>query len=343
MIAAATELAPTLDVGSACAALGIARSSFYRQARRDTALRASTSPPVSTVDPPHPRALRPDERQAVLEVLHSPRFQDRSPTEVYATLLDEGVYLASERTFYRLLAAAGETTERRNHRVHPRYRVPELLATRPNEVWSWDITKLLGPTTWSYYYLYVILDIFSRYVTGWMVAHREQSVLAERLIAETARKQAIAADQLTIHADRGAAMTSKPVAFLLADLGITKSHSRPHVSNDNPYSEAQFKTLKYRPGFPQRFGSLEDARTFCQDFFRWYNTEHRHAGIGLLAPEAVHHGRASALHAARAAVLGAAYDAHPERFVNQAPQPPPLPTAAWINPPNRSHTEEVTQ
>jgi putative transposase len=338
---AASTLAPIVGVAPACDALGLARASFYRQAR--PTVKASPTrgdaPPVRV----SPRALDPVERQAVLETLHAPRFQDRSPTEVYATLLDEGVYLASERTFYRLLAAAGETTERRDQLVHPRYRQPELLATRPNAVWSWDITRLLGPTTWTYFYLYVILDIFSRYVTGWMVAQREQAGLAERLIADTLTKQKITAGQLTIHADRGASMISKPVAFLLADLGVTKTHSRPHVSNDNPYSESQFKTLKYRPGFPDRFGCIEDARAFCQDFFRWYNTEHRHAGIGLMTPEAVHYERAADLYASRAAVLKAAYAAHPERFVHQVPTPPALPTAAWINPPNATTTEEVSQ
>jgi putative transposase len=208
-----------------------------------------------------------------------------------------------------------------------------LLATAPNEVWSWDITKLLGPAKWTYYYLYVLLDIYSRYVPGWMVAHREHAALAERLMAETIAKQGIPPGQLTLHADRGASMTSKPVAFLLADLGVTKTHSRPHVSNDNPYSEAQFKTLKYRPGFPDRFASIEEARAFGQDFFRWYNTEHRHAGIGLLPPEVVHYGRAQAAYDARCQVLDAAHAAHPERFVRQPPRPPPLPTAAWINPP----------
>jgi putative transposase len=287
--------------------------------------------------------LDPSERQAILAVLHSPRFADCSPTEVYATLLDEGVYLASERTFYRLLAAQGETGERRDQLVHPAYHKPELLATRPNEVWSWDITKLLGPTKWTYFYLYVILDIFSRYVVGWMIAHQEQAALAERLIAETLAKQEITAGQLTIHADRGASMTSKPVAFLLADLGVTKTHSRPHVSNDNPYSEAHFKTLKYRPGFPERFNSVEEARAFGQEFFGWYNTAHRHAGIGLLTPEVVQYGRAIELHAARAVVLNAAYASHPERFVNHPPIPPPLPTAAWINPPKPAQTEEVSQ
>jgi len=295
----------------------------------------------------HPRALSVAEQAAVLDVLHAPRFRDAAPASVYATLLDEGVYLASERTMYRLLDAAGETRERRDQLVHPTYRKPELLATAPNQVWSWDITKLLGPAKWTYFYLYVILDIFSRYVVGWMVAHREQAALAERLLAETLAKQAIPTGQLTIHADRGSSMTSKPVAFLLADLGVTKTHSRPHVSNDNPYSEAQFKTLKYRPDFPDRFASIEEARAFCQDFFHWYYTDHRHAGIGLLAPDVVHYGQAQAAYDARSQVLAAAYAAHPERFVRHPPRPPQLPVAAWINPPTPADhpvgdSEEVT-
>ena len=334
---AAAGGAPNLGVVPICRALGIPRASFYRQ-ERPAAVTPETIP-TTTPRPASPRALDPTERQIVLDVLHSDRFQDQSPTEVYATLLDEGVYLASARTFYRLLAAAGETTERRNQLVHPIYHKPELLATRPNEVWSWDITRLLGPAKWTYFYLYVILDIFSRYVVGWMVAHREQAALAERLIADTLAKQTIAAGQLTIHADRGTSMVSKPVALLLADLGVTKTHSRPHLSNDNPYSEAQFKTLKYRPNFPDRFDSIEEARAFCQGFFGWYNTEHRHAGIGLMTPEAIHYGRAIELQANRAAVLRAAHAAHPDRFVKHVPQPPTLPTAAWINPPKLSKTE----
>lgn len=339
-MAAATTLAPTVGVQDACAALGVSRARFYRElsSRHSACSAPATSPKPMGLepDPPrraHPRALDVTERRLVLETLHGPRFCDMSPAEVYATLLDEGVYLASERTMYRILAEGGETTDRRNQRVHPAYAKPELLATAPNQVWSWDITKLLGPAKWTYFYLYVILDIFSRYVVGWMVAYREQAVLAERLIAETAAKQRITPDQLTLHADRGTSMTSKPVAFLLADLGITKTHSRPYVSDDNPYSESQFKTLKYRPGFPSRFVSMEEARAFCQEFFPWYNTEHRHSGIGLLTPEVVHYGRAEVLHAARRQVLAAAYADHPERFVSGAPAPPPLPAAAWINPP----------
>src|SRR3954465_6249944 len=212
---------------------------------------------------------------------------------------------------YRLLAAAGETRERRDQLVHPPYHKPELLATAPNQVWSWDITKLLGPAKWTYYYLYVLLDIYSRYVTGWMVAHREHPALAERLMAETIAKQGIPPGQLTLHADRGSSMTSKPVAFLLADLGVTKTHSRPHVSNDNPFSEAHFKTLKYRPDFPERFGSREHARAHCQDLLPWYNDEHRHSGLGLLPPEVVHYGQAQDAYDARSQVLATAYAAHP--------------------------------
>ncbi len=349
-MAATASLVPAVGARAACLALGVPRATFYRWQRGRGGLRGrhTVGGVGGTVVPPtppagytghggrrhvHPRALADDERQAVLDALHSPRFCDVSPAETYATLLDEGTYLASERTMYRVLAAAGESGERRNQRVHPVYAKPELLATAPNQVWSWDITKLLGPAKWTYFYLYVLLDIYSRYVTGWMVAHREQATLAERLIAASAAKQGIAAGQLTLHADRGSSMTSKPVAFLLADLGITKTHSRPHVSNDNPFSEAHFKTLKYRPDFPDHFDSIEHARAFCQVFFPWYNADHRHSSLGLLTPEVVHYGQAATVHEARRQVLHAAYAAHPERFVRQVPEPPPLPTAAWINPP----------
>jgi putative transposase len=348
-MASVTELVPAVGVIAACEAIGVARATFYRRERRhvgrSTALPgaslrhegAAGEQPVpgsaSGIARVHPRALSAAEQATVLEVLHSPRFQDAAPATVYATLLDEQVYLASERTMYRLLAAEGETRPRRDQLVHPTYQKPELLARAPNQVWSWDITKLLGPAKWTYFYLYVILDVYSRYVVGWMVAHREQAELAERLIAETLAEQDIPAGQLTLHADRGSSMTSKPVAFLLADLGVTKTHSRPHISNDNPYSESQFKTLKYRPGFPDRFASIEEARTFCQDFFRWYNAEHRHSGIGLLPPEVVHFGQAQDAYDARSQALASAYAAHPERFVRRVPRPPQLPTAAWINPP----------
>ncbi len=242
---------------------------------------------------------------------------------------------------YRVLGDAGEVRERRDQARHPHYKAPELLATAPNQVWSWDITKLLGPVKWAYFYLYVILDIFSRYVAGWMIATHESSALAKRLIAETCEKQNVQPGQLTIHADRGPSMKSKPVALLLADLGVTKTHSRPHVSDDNPYSESQFKTLKYRPGFPDRFGSIQDARAFCQEFFPWYNGEHRHTGIGLLTPEMVHHGQAQAVIEQRRIVLASAFETHPERFVRGLPVPPPLPEAAWINKPKAESNQVV--
>jgi putative transposase len=269
----------------------------------------------------------------VLDELRAERFMDDAPAQVYATLLDEGAYLASQSTMYRLLAANGEVRERRDQLRRPNYAKPELLATRPNELWSWDITKLFGPQKWTYYYLYVILDVFSRYVVGWMVAHRESAVLAEKLISETLAKQGIQPGELTLHADRGSSMKSKPVAFLLADLGVTKSHSRPHVSNDNPFSESQFKTMKYRPEFPDRFGCIQDARAFDQPFFAWYNDDHRHSGLGLHTPASVHYGQAAAIRNERAVVLAGAYAAHQERFVRTMPQPPLLPTAVWINPP----------
>jgi putative transposase len=236
---------------------------------------------------------------------------------------------------YRILEGQGEARERRDQLVHPAYQKPELLATGPNQLWSWDITKLLGPAKWTYFYLYVILDVFSRYVVGWMVADGESAELAKRLIADTCAKQKIEPGKLTIHADRGSSMTSKPVAFLMADLGITKTHSRPHVSDDNPYSESHFRTLKYRPGFPERFGSLQDSRGFSQEFFAWYNEEHRHSGLGLLSPAVVHYGLAPAAIEQRRAVLDAAYAAHPERFVRKPPQPLPAPTVVWINKPQQ--------
>jgi putative transposase len=264
---------------------------------------------------------------------------DDSPAQVYATLLDEGTYLASERTMYRILAGQGESRERRAQLRHPAYARPELLATGPNQLWSWDITKLRGPVKWTYYHLYVLLDVFSRYIPGWLLAHHESGTLADRLIDEAVQKEGIT-DGLTIHADRGPSMTSKTVALLFSDLGITESHSRPHVSNDNPFSEAHFKTLKYRPGFPDRFGSIEDARAFCRSFFGWYNEDHRHGGIGLMTPEIVHRGRGEQVRAARQVVLTDAYAAHPERFVRKHPEPPKLPTAVWINPPKETPSSQ---
>jgi transposase InsO family protein len=255
-------------------------------------------------------------------------------------LLDEGVYLCSIRTLYRILAENGEVRERRDQRRHPVYHKPELLAEAPNQVWSWDITKLMGPAKWSYFYLYVILDIFSRRVVGWCVADAESTVLFKALFDDAFVKHGILPGQLTLHADRGGPMTAKPTAFLLADLGVTQSHSRPHTSNDNPFSEAHFKTLKYQPQFPKRFGCIEDARTFCRRFFTWYNQDHHHVGIGLMTPDQVHYGQAKAVHAARQDVLAQAYQAKPERFVRKAPVPPPMPTQTWINPPR---TTDINQ
>ena len=277
----------------------------------------------------------------MLDVFHEDRFADLAPAQVYATLLDEGRYICSERTMYRVLAANHEVRERRALLMHPRYEAPELLATALNQLWSWDITKLKGPTTWSYFYLYVIIDVFSRCVVGWMLAPHESATLAEKLIEETCERHDIKPGQLTIHADRGSSMRSKLVAQLLADLGVTKTHSRPHVSNDNPFSEAGFKTLKYRPDFPERFGCIEDARAYCVDFFAWYNGEHHHSGIGLNTPDDVHYGRADQRREDRARVLAAAHAAHPERFVRGVPQAPQLPTAVWINKPIADQSDQI--
>ncbi len=325
---AVSEVEPLLGTAPACRALGASRASLYRR-RRPPQARQRRPRPASA------RALSQLERQALLGVLHSERFADASPAQVWATLLDEGRYLASERTMYRLLAAQyGAVRERRDQLVHPVYARPELLAGQPNMLWSWDISKLKGPAKWTYYYLYVILDVYSRYAVGWSVQHRETASLAEQLIAQTITQQQIPPETLTIHADRGSSMTSKPVAFLLADLGVTKTHSRPYTSTDNPYSEAHFKTLKYRPGFPARFDSIIEARAFCRQFFNYYNHHHRHSGIGLMTPATVHHGLAEQTHAARRRVLDAAYSARPERFVRRPPRPPALPNSAWINKPD---------
>jgi putative transposase len=282
------------------------------------------------------------EQEYLLGVLDSERFVDTAPATVYATLLDEGHYHGSVRTMYRLLAAQNQAGERRRQRRHPEYTKPELLATRPNEVWSWDISKLKGPAKWTCFHLFVILDIFSRYVVGWMIAHRETAELAEQLIADTIDKQNIVPGTLTLHADRGTSMRSKSVAQLLVDLDVTKTHSRPHVSDDNPYSEAQFKTLKYRPDFPARFGSIEGARAHCQEFFRWYNTVHRHSGIALMPPDTVHYGRSTALTVQRGVTLDAAFAAHPVRFKGNPPRPPSVPLAVWINPPKKDTTPRIT-
>lgn len=312
---------------SLCGALEIPRASFYRQqAKKD-----STAPVVPRTRPEH--ALSDSEQKTVLATLRAPRFVDLAPPQVYAQLLEEGQYLCSIRTMYRLLAANHEVRERRAVASRVVYTKPELLATSPNHVWSWDITKLKGPVKWTYYYLYVILDIFSRYVVGWMIADRESSTLAKRLITESCIKQNIVEDQLTLHADRGSSMKSKVVAQLLSDLGITKTHSRPHVSNDNPFSESQFKTMKYRPEFPNRFGCIQDARAFGCDFFPWYNQEHRHSGIALYTPFDVHYGRVEEVQQRRQAALDAAYQRHPTRFIHKLPEAALPPQAVWINPP----------
>jgi putative transposase len=325
---AALHLAPELGVVATCAALGVDRATYYRH-------RAPIHGPKPRRPSP-PRRLDEAERRALLDTLHEPRFVDLAPAEVFATLLDEGRYLGSVRTMHRVLAENAEIRERRNQLRHPAYSKPELLATAPNQLWSWDITKLLGPAKWTYFYLYVILDVFSRYVVGWMVAHAESAKLAEKLIAETCTRQGIADGQLTIHADRGSSMTSKPVALLLADLGITKTHSRPHVSDDNPFSEAHFKTLKYRPDFPERFGEIEDARGYSRDFFGWYNDQHHHAGIGMLTPADVHHGLVEQRVAERQAALDAAFASHPERFPRGRPIAQQPPREVWINPPQQA-------
>jgi putative transposase len=316
-----------------CIALGEPRSSFYRSLKPPAAI--DYSPKRAS-----PRRLSEEEEHRMLETLNSPRFCDTAPGEVYATQLDEGVRICSERTMYRILARHGMTRLRRQS-IPRQYKKPELLATRPNQLWSWDITKLKGPTKWTYYYLYKIIDVYSRFVVGWMVAHRESAVLAEGLIADTMLKQEIKPGQLTIHADRGSSMTSVTVGQLLADLGVTKTHSRPHVSNDNPYSESGFKTLKYRPDFPECFGSIEDARKFCQDFFKWYNLEHRHSGIAMLTPENVHYGQSAEILSARSITLVNAYLEHPERFVQGVPDVQQVPSEVWINKPNVK--EQVAQ
>lgn len=337
---AIAELTPVLgSVRAACKAAGRPQANHYRRHRQ------SPRPDRPVLErKPQPRALTPAERATVRAVLNSSTFVDKAPASVYHELLDEGVHLCSPSTMYRILHAHNEVHERRRQAVHPARVKPELVATQPNQCWSWDITKLHGPTKWSYYYLYVIIDIYSRYVVGWLLADAESKDLAERLLADTIAKQHIHRNQLTIHADNGSSMASKPVAFLLADLGVTKSHSRPHTSNDNPYSEAQFRTLKYRPDFPNTFGSIVDARVFCQRFFAWYNAEHYHSGIAWLHPVDVHYGRAEAVRTVRAEVLNAAYARNPNRFVNKPPEPAALPTAAWINkPPKQNEDNQPAQ
>jgi putative transposase len=322
------------ETSALCASVGLARATLYRR-------RQPARPSTPTVRAASPRALAPVERQAVLDVLHSERFVDQSPAEVQATLLEEQTYLCSTRTMYRILDAAQEVRERRDQARHPVHAKPELVATAPNQIWSWDITKLKGPIPYLYYSLYVILDLFSRYVVGWMVATHENARLAQRLIAATCLKQDIGPHQITIHADRGAPMRSKLLVELYADLCIGVSHSRPRVSNDNPFSEAQFRTFKYRPEFPDRFGSLEHGRSISRDLFTWYNDDHHHSGLSYLTPADVHYGRAAAILERRHHTRLAAYARHPERFVQGPPRLETLPHAVWINPPTKSTRQDA--
>jgi putative transposase len=332
------QLTPLVGTTAALASVGADRATWYRKHRQSPA-----PPRPERVVTPQPRALTQVERKEVKRTLESDEFVDEAPASVYAKLLDQGTYLASISTMYRVLHEHDEVRERRRQATHPAHKKPELMASGPNEIWSWDITKLHGPQKWTYYYLYVILDIFSRYAVGWMLARTEWADLSKRLINETVAKHDVPRDQLTLHSDRGSPMIAKPVAHLLADLGVTKSHSRPHVSNDNPFSESQFRTFKYRPDFPDRFGSFEDARAHCARFFSWYNDDHRHSGIGLHTPADVHYGRAEAIQHQRGAVLLDAYAEHPERFVRKIPTPPALPVVAWINQPEEEAADSLNR
>ena len=334
-MSAVLQMAPSVGTKAACANLGLSRATVYRRRRPKVVA-------PSRRQSPH-RRLNQTEREAILQVLHEPRFVDQTPQEIYATLLDEGIFLCSIRTMYRLLANNDEVKERRNITRHHNYTKPELLATEPNQVWSWDITKLLGPVKWTYFYLYVIMDIFSRRVVGWRIADCESAELFTALFEVTVEKYNIPEGQLTLHSDRGAPMTAISTAQLLANLGVTRSLSRPYTSNDNPFSEAQFKTMKYQPEFPDRFGCIEDAEQFCREYFQWYNSEHHHSGLGLMTPNQVHYGQVNMVYAARQAVLNQAYHNHPERFVNQPPSPPDKPVAAWINPPKFQKTANTDQ
>ncbi len=326
-MAAAEKVSTELGTAAACRAFGVPRASLYRRRQRGAA------PGSERARLRSPRALNAAERQAVLDLLHSERFLDQAPAQVCAALLDKGRYLCSVRTMYRILDANQEVRERRHQRRHPVYRKPELLATSPNQVWTWDITRLKGPRKWTSFSLYVILDIFSRQVVGWMVADCESATLAKKLIGESFDRQRIDRGQLILHADRGSSMKSKAVALLLSDLGVTQSHSRPQVSDDNPFSEAQFKTLKYRPDFPERFGSIQDAKAFCRGFFHWYNHVHYHSGLSWLTPAMVHYGQTGPVLQRRQQALDRAHHQHPERFVNGPRQIAGPPDKVWINPP----------
>jgi len=314
-------------IGAACLALGISLATYHRR-------QAAVKRPCPPGPRPTPaRALGTDERQRVLDLMHGPLYGDSAPAEIYASLLDQGIYLCSIRTMYRILDQQGEVKERRRQARHPVYQKPELLAEAPNQVWSWDITKLMGPAKWTYFYLYVIIDIFSRRVVAWCVADTESATLFKPLFEDAVESHAVSPGQLTLHADRGPSMKAKATALMLADLGVTKSHSRPYTSNDNPFSESQFKTMKYQPEFPKRFGCIQDAKSFCRHFFGWYNRDHHHSGISLMTPDQVHFGQAADVYDQRQKVLDSAFQLKPERFVNKLPEPPKKPTAVWINPP----------
>ena len=321
------ERAAVLTVAEACETVDLARASYYR------AKSAKEKPKAKRRS--H-RRLSEAECERVLEVLISDGYSDKSVRQVWGELIDAGVYYCSVRTMYRILARKAAVRERRDQLRHPEYTRPELLATGSNQLWSWDITKLKGPHKWTYYHLYVLMDVWSRKVVGWMVAQRESSTLAVELIRRSCGREGISRDQLTVHADRGSSMRSKPVAFLLADLGVTKTHSRPYTSTSNPSSEAQFKTLKSQPEFPERFGSLEDARGFLRDYFDWYNNIHRHSSIGLVTPAQRHHGTDKVVYEKRQEVMAAFYEQHPERFVKGMPKPPELPGEVWINKPDQA-------
>jgi putative transposase len=338
LIQGAQQLAKKVGISTACSALDLPRSAFYRKKTVTQSEQQNEQKRKKSY-----RALSEQEKEEVLQVLYSERFYDKSPREVWATLLDEGVYLCSLRTMYRILQEKNHTQERRRGHKPREYKKPELLATGPNQVWSWDITKLKGPAAWTYFYLYVIIDIYSRCVVGWMIAGVESSVLASELIQQTCDRQNIQKDQLTIHSDRGPSMKSKTVAQLLVELGVLKSHSRPYVPNDNPFSEAQFKTMKYHPSFKERFGCIQDARVFCRGFFQWYNKEHYHTGIGLLTPHSLHTGQASDVIEKRKQVLESAYQKNPHRFVRGKPKVAPIPEAVWINPPKKKSEKEEEQ
>lgn len=332
MIESAESLAKPMGVAAACETIGVPRSSLYRnrQPKQEPAARPTPS-----------RALSSAERNEVRQLLNSERFVDQAPRQVYASLLDEDRYLCHWRTMYRILASHAEVKERRNQRQHPPTAKPQLETSAPNQLWSWDITQLKGPVKGHHYYLYLILDVYSRFVVGWLLAESESAQLAEILITTTCQRQGIQPDQLGLHSDRGPAMKAKTIAQLLIDLEVAQTFARPYTPNDNAFSEAHFKTLKYRPGFPEQFASFAEARSWVQAFVQWYNYQHYHAALGLLTPAVVHHGQTQQVQTQRQHVLDCAYQAHPERFVRGQPTVSQLPSSVWINPPPNSEQKEA--